>query len=412
MNPSIEPQVAENPSEAAQNLRLQASDALAIRGAPVPSALSSRFADYVDAKTRPYIRAVIVIGALGYTMFLLGDLVVAPDVFWSSLLLRTLFLAVVMVLTHFMVSRGRNIYLLEVVGAVYVHIAALIWYFLLFQSASPDVGVYSFASVIFVLWMNLGFSVSFRSAVVASCSLTALLMGGVWMLSSGSWVTIFIYGSLHASVLVFSLVVSWYNSFNQRRLFLFGIIDESKNTELREANRKLWSQAHSDPLTGLPNRPLLEDRLNQALAAAQRSGRKVGVLFIDLDRFKPVNDNYGHEVGDRVLRAVADRMSGMVRDADTLARVGGDEFVVVLTSIRNEEEALAKAGELIEAVAAPFHDEDRTIHIGCSIGIAMYPEHAQDSGLLRQMADQAVYAAKANGRNCAELAETDGGSVT
>ncbi|QFS89003.1 MULTISPECIES: GGDEF domain-containing protein [unclassified Marinobacter] len=380
-----------------------ATRALARPGAPIPTSLSIRFADYVDTKTRPYIHAVIVIGAIGYFLFALGDLVVARDVFWSSLLLRAVFLAAVLGLTQWMVVKAQNIYLLEAVGALYVHVAAVIWYSVLFRSSGPEVGVYAFASVIFVLWLNIGSSARFSTAVISSCTLTALVLGGVWWLNQGEWMRVFIYASLHASVLVFGLVISWYNSFNQRRLFLYGVIDEVKNLELKEANRLLWSQAHTDPLTGLPNRSLLFDRLTQALASAHREQKRVGLLYVDLDQFKPVNDTYGHAAGDQVLQAAASRMSAIVRASDTVARVGGDEFVVVLPGLRDDSNAMSKAAEIIKTLAEPFRVDSADITIGCSVGIAMFPEHGEDADQLQQVADRAVYEAKGAGRNCARM---------
>lgn len=396
-----------NHKHSSPNSRLHelAGNALARRGAPVPPELSHRFTDYINTKNRPYVFAVTLIGAVGYFLFALGDYMVAHDVFWTSLLLRAAFLVTVLVLTHWLVRYGRSIYLFEAAGAVYVHVAAVIWYVVLMQSSGPEVGTYVFASVVFVLWLNIGLIARFMTAVVGSCTLSGLLLGGVWWLNQGEGMRLFIYAGLHASILVFSLVICWYSTFNQRRLFLFSIIDEIKNEELQEANRLLWSQAHTDPLTGLPNRSLLTDRLTQALAAARREGHKVGLLFVDLDKFKPVNDTFGHAAGDQVLQLVASRMTGSVRASDTVARVGGDEFVLVLPGIRAAEDAMNKAAEVIFTVAEPYWHEDREISVGCSVGVAIFPDHGEDAGVLQQVADNAVYAAKADGRNCVRLGE-------
>lgn len=404
MSLSPQPQTTEIPDTPTPELRLLASSALERPGAPIPPELSGRFADYVDARTRPFIFAVIVIGAIGYSLFALGDFVVARDVFWSSLLLRALFVVTVLVLSRWMYRNVKNIYLLEAAGVVYVHVAALIWYVVLFRSDGPEVGVYAYSSIIFLLWLNIGASARFRTAVVSSCTLSVVVMGGVWWLNQGDWMRLFIYSGLHLSVLVFGLTISWYHSYNQRRLFLYGIIDEMKNVELHEANRQLWAQAHTDPLTGLPNRSLLVDRLTQALASGRREERKVGVLFVDLDKFKPVNDTFGHAAGDRMLQSVATRMGTAVRESDTVARVGGDEFVVVLPSIGSSEDAMNKAAEVIQVVAEPMQHEGTEVVIGCSIGIAVFPDHGKDVTVLQEVADKAVYSAKAAGGNCARLA--------
>ncbi len=384
-------------------LRHIAADALARRAAPVPDALLDRFAAFVDERNRPYIFTVILVGALGYLLFAVGDFVVIRDMFTMSLTLRILFAVTVISLTALLVRRANNLSLLEALGALYVHIATVIWFFLLYGSEGSQIGVYAHASVIFVLWMNLGICARFTTAVVSSLTLTLVVLYGVWIVNDGNLLRFFIYSTLHASVLVFSLVVSWFHAFNQRRLFLLGVIDKVNSAELKHANRQLWTQAHTDTLTGLPNRALLEDRLTQALANARRDERKLAVLFVDLDRFKPVNDTYGHAVGDHLLVQVAQRMRALIRESDTVARFGGDEFVVVLSGLKTGEVATNKANEIIRALTEPFRVEGLEISIGCSIGIALYPDHGNDELSLQQVADRAVYEAKEYGRNCARV---------
>lgn len=183
MTSLAETQITDTQDRPTPELRLLASGALERPGAPIPPALSTRFVEYVDARTRPFIFAVIVIGAFGYSLFALGDFVVARDVFWSSLLLRALFVITVLTLTQWMFRYLENIYLLEAAGAVYVHVAALIWYLVLFRSEGPEVGVYAFSSIIFLFWLNIGASARFMTAVVSSCTLSVVVLGGVWWLN-------------------------------------------------------------------------------------------------------------------------------------------------------------------------------------------------------------------------------------
>ncbi|MCH8498847.1 MAG: diguanylate cyclase [Marinobacter sp.] len=403
MKPTSPPSPGNKTVHANNDLRIVATEALAQRGAPVPEALKGRFANYVDTKTRPYIYAVIVIGALGYSLFALGDFVVVRDVIGTSLGLRSLFVGTVLGLTFWLVRKRSNVYTLESLGALYVHIAAALWLYILSLSGSEEVPVYAFAAVIFSMWMNIGITARFSTALMGSATLTLLVFSGVWLLSQGDLILFFIYSSVHLSILVFSLVISWYNTFTVRRLFLFGIVDELKNAELQAANQLLWSQAHSDTLTGLPNRALLEDRLTQALRSAHREQHKVALLFVDLDRFKPINDTYGHAAGDALLQTLAQRMTAMVRASDTVARIGGDEFVIVLPALHNAEDALAKAEKIIQGVSEPVTQGEHRLSVGCSIGIALYPDHGDNATCLQQVADAAVYSAKASGRNCAKL---------
>jgi diguanylate cyclase (GGDEF)-like protein len=172
-----------------------------------------------------------------------------------------------------------------------------------------------------------------------------------------------------------------------------------REMQKRNAEAKLQYQALNDELTGLPNRRLLADRLSQTLAVAAREAHLVAVLYIDLDGFKLVNDSLGHPIGDVLLGQVAARFRSRVRKADTLARIGGDEFTLVLARLASKQEAALVADHLLELLATPFSIDDHKITIGASIGISVFPEDAVDSDILFQQADCAMYAAKRNGKN-------------
>lgn len=179
-----------------------------------------------------------------------------------------------------------------------------------------------------------------------------------------------------------------------RMVGTFSNIDARKLEEAR-----MFRMAHHDALTGLPNRVLFGDRLRQAILAADRDGHKVGVVYFDLDKFKPVNDTYGHAVGDRLLRMVAQRVRAALRESDTLARVGGDEFVVLLPRCEAPEDAGLVATNILARLNEPFEDGERVLHISGSLGYALYPDCGGDGEALMRCADLAMYDAKAHGRN-------------
>jgi diguanylate cyclase (GGDEF)-like protein/PAS domain S-box-containing protein len=162
---------------------------------------------------------------------------------------------------------------------------------------------------------------------------------------------------------------------------------------------KLAHQAQHDALTGLPNRILFQDRLSQALAQAQRNEQKVAVMYMDLDRFKHINDTLGHSPGDALLRQVASRLAGCVRGSDTLARLGGDEFTVVLTELEDAREAIRAAQTIVEAMRQPFTVEGRELFITMSLGMSLFPEDGTDPATLMVNADVAMYRAKEVGRD-------------
>ncbi|WP_343731095.1 EAL domain-containing protein [Duganella sp.] len=169
--------------------------------------------------------------------------------------------------------------------------------------------------------------------------------------------------------------------------------------ERRQAEARVHHMAYHDSLTGLPNRALLSDRLDRAMLAAQRTERKLAVMFIDLDRFKMINDSLGHMTGDQLLKEVASRLCRAVRASDTVARLGGDEFVVLVPGIRSADEASQVAEKIIEALSESFPLEGRNLHITPSIGISVYPDDGGDVETLMRNADGAMYHAKASGRN-------------
>ena len=170
-------------------------------------------------------------------------------------------------------------------------------------------------------------------------------------------------------------------------------------TERKIAEERVQFLAYYDALTGLPNRTLLEDRISKALASARRRKEGVAVLFLDLDRFKIINDTLGHSTGDALLQEVAARLKGWAREQDTVARVGGDEFVVLLTSIAQASDASVAAQRVISALTADFSVMGNSINVTCSIGISMFPENGRDSEALVKNADAAMYSAKQKGPN-------------
>lgn len=166
--------------------------------------------------------------------------------------------------------------------------------------------------------------------------------------------------------------------------------------QVKIAKDQLAYLAHHDVLTDLPNRILLLDRLNSAIELAGRKGWQLALLFLDLDRFKYVNDSLGHVVGDKLLQSVAKRLLGCVRHSDTISRQGGDEFVVLLPFIEHREDAAQCAQKLIEALKLPHHISGHDIHVNVSIGISIFPDDGQDADTLMKNADTAMFCAKEN----------------
>ena len=178
-------------------------------------------------------------------------------------------------------------------------------------------------------------------------------------------------------------------------------------TEQKRAEEQLRHQAFHDALTGLPNRLLLHDRLERSVESARRDGLEIAVLLMDLDRFKDINDSMGHSMGDRLLQMVAVRLNGAVRRRDTVARLGGDEFVVVMDGPTSAEAVARVAGHILDLFAEPFVLDGNSLHVGLSIGLAMFPAHGETPEDLLKNADLAMYRAKERGRNVFDFFTTE-----
>jgi len=169
--------------------------------------------------------------------------------------------------------------------------------------------------------------------------------------------------------------------------------------ERKKAENKITYLALYDTLTDLPNRRLFFDRLSQAFSRAHRYKTKVGMMFIDLNKFKAINDNYGHEMGDKVLQAVGSRLKDAIRETDTAARLGGDEFGIILQDIKQESDTKAIAAKIINIIKKDYKVKANTFNIGASIGVSFYPTDGNDENDLLSRADKAMYRVKKSGKN-------------
>jgi diguanylate cyclase (GGDEF)-like protein len=183
-------------------------------------------------------------------------------------------------------------------------------------------------------------------------------------------------------------------------------------TERVESEEQIREMAFYDQLTGLPNRFLLKDRIQQAIASASRNGKKAGIMFIDLDRFKEINDLCGHDVGDEVLKEEANEIALCLRKNDTLSRFGGDEFVAVLQDIDSPREAETIAVRIIEMQAFLLSIDNNELKVSSSIGISLFPDDGADSETLLKHADIAMYRVKNQGRNNYQFYSQESGGIS
>ena len=182
--------------------------------------------------------------------------------------------------------------------------------------------------------------------------------------------------------------------------------------QLEDYSRALESLALHDPLTGLPNRRLLMDRLSLSIAHAHRNQSTMAVMYLDLDGFKLINDTLGHDAGDTLLQMVADRLVAAVRQEDTVSRLGGDEFVIGLSELSHADDAVNMASKVIQALAQPYNIQGRNVSMTASVGIGIYPTHGVEVETLMKSADTALYEAKRTGKNTYCIAAIDRVAMT
>jgi len=176
--------------------------------------------------------------------------------------------------------------------------------------------------------------------------------------------------------------------------------------ELEREKNKVTYLAEHDQLTNLPNMRVMQHRGSQVITSAKRRGIKVALLFIDLDGFKSVNDTFGHDAGDFILHEVAQILTSSIREEDVAARIGGDEFVVLLNGVTHHRDVASIAQTLIDKISTPFFYDNQTLNIGASIGIALFPDHGDELSQLRAQADNAMYEVKRSGKNNYVFAQT------
>ena len=395
---------SEKSTETDQITRKGIDAALKTGWLPIPEALALEFQKY---QYRHNIRFYALIGCIGYFAFLayaVADRFVTPDIADLSLVTRIIFTALALPASHWLLGRCRNILYIELHGALLTVLAALIWFELLGRSQSPYIPVYLYASITHVVLLNIGVRNNFLTvAVPVSLLLSAVVLYYVYVLSGNDTTGTVIYGLVYIPALLFSLFISWQSTQLSRRLFLYSIINRLNKDELEDVNRKLLRQSHTDYLTKLPNRLLFNDRIQHAIARAKRDRTKLALMFVDLDKFKQINDTHGHAIGDLLLQEVARRMVACVRESDLVARIGGDEFLVLLPVIDAPPDAMRVAEKIRESINEPFNLADVHLSISSSIGISLFPDQGDDAESLNKNADVALYRAKAAGRDKIEM---------
>jgi len=381
-------------------LRGQIDTSIADWRIPIPDVLKLDFLQFQYEQNATYIQLMNVVG---FTLFLLygfADWYVIPDVGGSSIVIRSILFVTLLPTTIWLIKNTRNASLLELLLLASTVVGTIFWFELARRTQSEHLTNYIYAAIIFVVFPNLGIKTNFSASLVYTSLLSSIILFYVFHISPNDFAVYFL---VMIPFILISLFVAWHNTYTSRRMFLYSVIEEMNKEALKEANLQLKVQSQTDFLTGLPNRYLLDDRIQQAVSKATRDDSKFALMIVDLDRFKPINDTHGHAVGDVMLQEAAKRMVGCVRESDTVARIGGDEFVILLPTIETHQDVALVAEKIREALNRPFVIGNITITISSSLGVAIYPEHGKDADALSKRADATLYRAKEMGRNRVEI---------
>lgn len=389
-------------------LRARIEQSLRRTMSPVPAELLTAYYGYQDIHFRRYLLVTNFLGQAAYLSYALADRLVVPDIFAASLAWRGTYIGLILLLTLAAFRWCRDIRLLDLLLPVSILLAAMIWFRLLVDSSSPHVTTYQYASLIFIVLANLCIQVRFVPALLLSLLISAVTLAGVHWLAAGDGMTLLVFGLVYLPVLFFSLFISFSNTLERRRIFLRSRLDAMTRDELAQANRKLQTLAHTDPLTGTSNRRQFHLSAERELARARRQQEPICLLMLDIDHFKRINDQHGHDAGDRVLRELAGTARKMLREPDLLARFGGEEFVALLpnTALDSARTVAERLRVKLSELRIPDLPQQAPIRITVSIGVAPLDQFDLDQAL--KEADRALYLAKHGGRNQVRLATSTG----
>lgn len=368
----------------------------------IPDGLQPAFQAYVLAHYRGFLLAINLIAAGAFYVYVFADAILIPDMAVTSWVVRTALVAVGLLNIALVFRYCRNLLLLDLLMPVHDLICAVAWFELLKRSHSPDVATFLYASVIFVLLGNLGVRVSFKGALWMSLVISAVIIGNVALLHPGDSKALLVFVVVYLPVMLFSLFMAWTNVAGVRRAFLADQEERWQQAQLYDLNLRLQALAITDALTRVGNRRAFDQHLGERWKVMEQSGESFGLLLVDIDYFKPFNDHYGHQAGDRCLAEVAQVMAGCVGQGQ-LFRYGGEEFAILLPlaghlHLRSTAERLAQEvrGLNIQHLHRPDAHGLLTISIGAAL--CNSPDVTQGRDLFG-LCDRLLYQAKQQGRN-------------
>lgn len=361
--------------------------------AKIPTGLAQNYLAYQNKRNRLFLFQINILSQLIYLSYIFADYYVMPDVSIYSLILRSAGAGIVFFVTLYLYKNNYSIELLDKMIPISAIIGIWLWFELLKVSLTPDMISYQYASLIFVLLTNLSIQLHFRTALITSIIISLIIFWQIFHINHENIHPVIIYCFSYIPILFFSLYISWNLILKSRQNFLHDLLDELNNISLDRL-------AHTDMLTNLNNRRQFKRLAQSVLDNVVQQYQPTCLFLFDIDHFKKVNDSYGHDFGDEVLKQISHIAKAHLRQNDILARFGGEEFIGLLndTTLEQAQQIIQRLIEHIAAYPLQTRD-DQQVFVTISVGIVAYQEQQSNLEIMVRHADDALYAAKHHGRN-------------
>ncbi|OTG80165.1 hypothetical protein B9T33_09575 [Acinetobacter sp. ANC 5054] len=366
----------------------------------VPAQFRQEFYHYHQPQLFKFFLQVNLVAQLAYISYVIADWFILSDVGFTAIILKSLYTLCMALTTIAIYKFSKSILLFDLMLPMSIIGASILWFWLLNLSNSPDVPIYLYASLVFIVLANLCVQIRFKAVLLISFCISCIMLYGAYVAVSGNLHQLKLFALIYTPVLLFSLYISWNSTQKSRIVFLHSKLDQLN----REA---LNIMAHTDVLTGLNNRRHFIQLANYHIHGQLKPIQPLTLLMFDVDKFKNINDQYGHFIGDHVLQQIADISRNALRSQDIIARFGGEEFIILLprTTLHQAQEIAERLRKAIESSYLKLETQQK-LKFTVSIGIAEFGQKNRDLHNVIRMADQALYQAKASGRNAISIYKT------
>lgn len=359
----------------------------------IPTKFKNEYLSFQQKFKFKYLLQVNLISQFSYATYSIADWYILSDINPYLLLIKLMYTALMTAFTVYIYKCTKNTQLFDLLLPYSIIGASALWFYLVSLSSSPYLTSYIYASLIFILLANLCVQLKFTPALISSIAITLVSYMGVYHVAHASIEQITLYSMIYNPILVFSLYISWCSTYNARNIFL--------HQKLNDYNfQALEMIAHTDMLTGLNNRRYFERLARHKIKDSDLKNSPLYLIIFDVDHFKNINDTYGHDIGDAVLKKISDICRRILRKNDLFARYGGEEFIVLLPDTLEQDACKITERLRLQIEKTPLMiNSCENLYFTVSVGITIINEDVNELYTAIKNADTALYQAKTSGRN-------------